>query len=365
MHSLHWFPGNFIPQIPAYLIQLLSDPGDLVLDPFCGSGTTGVEAIHLGRRAWLSDINHASIQVTCGKIAAVTNPQIGEDLQTILQQLIWDDLLRSDYLGCNNEGGHPDLTRWFHSDTLAQLRYVWTLIESAPYSGLRHLLEVIFTDTLFDCASVNGLPTSSGKRRRHHWGWIADNVLPEKPMWQNAIKLFRDRVFHASEVFQRKEISDPNAVIICREDVRTLSVPSSQVDLIVMSPPYPGMIDYALANRLTYSWMGWPLEEDRNKEIGARYRRKKVRAMDEYLEAMAEAARHIVRSLRDGGYCAIVIGASRRYPAAVARVIELFRRELRIVWGPKGRTPTRRRVSDRQGSAPVEWLCILRKSTSS
>src|SRR5713101_3272615 len=76
VHSFHWFPGNFIPQIPAYLVQLLSEPSDLVLDPFCGSGTTGVEALQLGRRVWLSDINRASIQVTRGKLAAIVNPRV-------------------------------------------------------------------------------------------------------------------------------------------------------------------------------------------------------------------------------------------------------------------------------------------------
>jgi len=32
------------------LVELFTDPGDLVLDPFCGSGTTGVACIRLGRR---------------------------------------------------------------------------------------------------------------------------------------------------------------------------------------------------------------------------------------------------------------------------------------------------------------------------
>src|SRR5207302_5839264 len=59
VHSLHWFPGNFIPQIPEYLIRLLSSPGDLVADPFVGSGTTAVEALLLGRRSSVADINRA------------------------------------------------------------------------------------------------------------------------------------------------------------------------------------------------------------------------------------------------------------------------------------------------------------------
>ena len=36
--------------LPAHFIELHSQPGDLVVDPFMGSGTTGVAAIRLGRR---------------------------------------------------------------------------------------------------------------------------------------------------------------------------------------------------------------------------------------------------------------------------------------------------------------------------
>lgn len=39
------------------LILSWSNPGDLVADPFCGSGTVGREAISTGRRAWLNDVN--------------------------------------------------------------------------------------------------------------------------------------------------------------------------------------------------------------------------------------------------------------------------------------------------------------------
>src|SRR5437016_3672893 len=71
VHSLHRFPGNFIPQIPAYLIQLLSVEGDLVFDPFCGSGTTGIEAAIAGRRVWETDANRVSILVAQGKLAEI------------------------------------------------------------------------------------------------------------------------------------------------------------------------------------------------------------------------------------------------------------------------------------------------------
>ncbi len=361
VHSLHWFPGNFIPQIPAYLIELLSVPGDLVLDPFCGSGTTGVETIRLDRKALLTDINRASIQVTRGKIAAVLNPRLYMGLQTLLRKLVWDGILRSDQRGRNDEGSHPELSTWFHEDTLAQLRYLWKIIESSTYDDLRSVLEMIFSDTLFGCALITGARTSTGRRRRHHWGWIADNVRPDKPTWHNAIKLFRDRVLHAVDILGTEHNACCESVTIRREDVRNLSVPDASVDLVVTSPPYLAMIDYALANRLTYLWMGWSLKEDKDMEIGARFKRDRRDAEEEYLKSMSEASRQIVRALRRGHYCAIVIGDSRKYRGMAIKVVELFSRDLKVVWGPEARTPTRRRVSDRKGSEPVEWVCVLKK----
>ena len=41
------------PEIPEFFIKFLTDPGDLVLDPFGGSNTTGAAAEDLGRQ-WIA-----------------------------------------------------------------------------------------------------------------------------------------------------------------------------------------------------------------------------------------------------------------------------------------------------------------------
>ena len=55
--SFHWYPGTFPSQLPSSVIQALSSFNDIVFDPYGGSGTTSAEALRLGRKAWIADIN--------------------------------------------------------------------------------------------------------------------------------------------------------------------------------------------------------------------------------------------------------------------------------------------------------------------
>ena len=58
-------------------IEMFSDPGDLVVDPFCGSGATGEAAQRCGRRAWLGDNDPAYVAVAqerCGLPVTVAVP---------------------------------------------------------------------------------------------------------------------------------------------------------------------------------------------------------------------------------------------------------------------------------------------------
>ncbi|MEW5947168.1 MAG: DNA methyltransferase [bacterium] len=57
------YRGNWSPYIPRNILLKYSRPGELVLDYFCGAGTTAVEAKLLGRRCIALDINDKAIEL--------------------------------------------------------------------------------------------------------------------------------------------------------------------------------------------------------------------------------------------------------------------------------------------------------------
>lgn len=56
-HDFYRYPARFSPLFVREAVKAFTRPGDLVLDPFCGGGTTVVEAIALGRRAAGMEVN--------------------------------------------------------------------------------------------------------------------------------------------------------------------------------------------------------------------------------------------------------------------------------------------------------------------
>ena len=328
------------------------------MDPFGGSGTTGIEALRLERNVICSDILSASVLAIKGKASAYGLMDIVTVAHEILHELAWDFSCETDTLGSNGEGGHEDLRSWYHPRTLRQLKYIWRIIEGASM-GARPILELLFADVLFSCASTMRSRTSSGSVRRHHWGWIADNVKPVNPLENNAIDNFRRRVHHLTNLERNSQVLTSMSVI--QQDARSLAIRDNSIDLVVTSPPYVGVIDYTRANRLLYLWRNWNLDSERMQETGARYKRGRKSLQADYLNEMSQCWHEIARVLKPGGYCAVVIGQSRRYPGTVEKAINDMSTLLDPFWGVRERSPSRRRVSDRSASDAVEYLMVWRK----
>ncbi|MEA3335353.1 MAG: NgoMIV family type II restriction endonuclease [Chloroflexota bacterium] len=83
-HRFHSFPAKFPPQLPRKFIDGLTRPGDVVLDPIMGSGTTIVEAYLAGRRAAGFDIDPLALLVTRAKVTPLSAERVVHESNRVL-----------------------------------------------------------------------------------------------------------------------------------------------------------------------------------------------------------------------------------------------------------------------------------------
>ena len=79
-HNYYNYPARFSPLFAKTVIETFSSPGDSVLDPFMGGGTSLVEAFVSGRRSAGNDINQLSLFLSKVKTTLIKD----EDLYFIL-----------------------------------------------------------------------------------------------------------------------------------------------------------------------------------------------------------------------------------------------------------------------------------------
>ena len=97
VHRLHPYKGKFIPQLVAYFLDQHTDDfkrksffkaGDIILDPFCGSGTMLVQASELNLHAVGIDISAFNAFITNSKLGQYDIPHIKKTSDEITQKLI-------------------------------------------------------------------------------------------------------------------------------------------------------------------------------------------------------------------------------------------------------------------------------------
>ncbi len=93
-HRFYRYPARFSPTFAATAINLLSSPGDLVLDPYMGGGTTIVEAVARGRTVVGNDINSLAVFIARVKTSPLNSSEraaVTRWATNVLPQLSYSD----------------------------------------------------------------------------------------------------------------------------------------------------------------------------------------------------------------------------------------------------------------------------------
>jgi DNA modification methylase len=287
-HGVHPYPAKFIPHIPREVIRHLSEPGQVVLDPMCGSGTTIVEAIVNGRIGIGSDINPISTLITKAKTQPV-------ELESLTQLR---ELIKRLSKGVVPKGEVPDFhnrDHWFAQEVSEALAGLLDLISNLPSESARTLAKSALS------AIIVGVSRQDSETR-----WVrTEREIGSVEVVSRFLRRLEEHINRSQEL----NLMELGVGWAIRADARHLPLADSSVDLVVTSPPYANSHDYYLYNKLRLFWLGFDVHDVQEAEFGSRNKHSdRKMPIDHYLDSMAGVFIETSRVLKHGSHACVVVG---------------------------------------------------------
>jgi len=253
-HGFHPYPARMIPQIARRLLERYSKPGDVVLDPFCGSGGVLVESRLLGRDSIGVDINPLALILAKAKTTPIM-PKHLECFWLKLKAEIGRDIqkLKFGELGSINPPEIPNLDYWFKPQVAKEL----TVIK-------QHMDEIKDKDeSLYNffatCFSITVRKVSNLKPNEFKIVRIAPEKLKKHNpnVFQTFVEHVERNLLKMAEFYKLAHKKVRCEVLF--GDTRKLPLKEETIDLVVTSPPYGDSrttVAYGQFSRYSALWLG-------------------------------------------------------------------------------------------------------------
>lgn len=295
-HGLHPYPAKFVAELPRQAIRLLSRPGEVVLDPFSGGGTSGVEALLAGRDYVGIDANPVGNAIGRAKTA----PLAREDLHSL--RLLEARLLALQEADLN---GHPpwlpsipNVEKWYDDGIFRALGIVRKFIIEVDCAGARGLALLAFVQASARVSFQESETRYSSKPR------VVDAL--EVP---RAVVSELRRMRRIAEEVELGSTGTATFVDADARDADSYAAPDASVGLIVTSPPYPNTYDYHLYHRFRLFWLGEDPSRLRRVEIGSHLKNQGLKdPVGAYLDDMRAVLTNCRHVLMPDRYAVFVVG---------------------------------------------------------
>ncbi len=249
IHSFHRYFGKLVPAIPRMSIREFTHPGDKVLDPFCGSGTTVVEAALAGRAGYGVDLNPLAVLITRAKTA---------------QKEIGCLLMALDRLTAEVAAGQPakdalldlpycvNMSHWFRPDVIRDLMRLKEAIGGLPDLEEQHFFMACFAAVLRDVSNADPRHVFPGYSKRMR---ALDEAGKRRlDVWGAFVKGARRRIRNLGQFQSGCQGGFPTQAFEGTAVCLPPEVPT--VDLVVTNPPYISSIRYLETLKLELHWLG-------------------------------------------------------------------------------------------------------------
>ncbi|HEY7791880.1 MAG TPA: DNA methyltransferase [Vicinamibacterales bacterium] len=300
-HSLHEisYRACFKPQLPRFFIDRLTAPGDRVHDPFAGRGTTLLEAALAGRIPSGCDVNPLSGILIEPRLTPPGVDEIAARLGTIN---FGRRVARKD-----------DLLVFFHPETLQEIAALRAYLRDRARRGtidaVDRWIRMVAVNRLTGHSpgffSVYSLPpnqaTSVAAQRKINAA--RGQTPPRRDVPALILAKSRSLLVDCDEDTRRRIAqSGSGARVLTTAAAETAAIDDASVDLVVTSPPFLDVVNYAADNWLRCWFCGID-----PAEVPITFARR----LADWRTAMDAVFRELARLLRPGGAIAFEVGEVR------------------------------------------------------
>jgi hypothetical protein len=237
----------FKPQLPKFFIEKFTEPGEIVYDPFAGRGTTAIEAALSSRLVISNDVNPISRILTEPRLHI---PQL-EELEKRLSKIprVGEDLDSS------------DLGMFYQTETMAELMGLKLYLKSRKDAGLEDGLDrwirMVATNRLTGHSpgffSVYSLPPNQAVSRKSQVK--INEKLGQSPSYRDthALIMKKSKSLVSQLGWSEREtlaVIGSQATFSSCDSASTPHIRSESVSLVVTSPPFLDVVQYAEDNWL-------------------------------------------------------------------------------------------------------------------
>lgn len=292
IESIHPYPAKFIGDIPrALMSKLPMPPGTLILDPFCGCGTTLMEAQRRSIPSVGVDLNPIACLIS--RVKTAPTPRLLRETSLLISSAARKNRKPSRW--------HiPNVDHWFKPSVQGAIAALLHEIGKVEGVVLRNALRLALSSVLVRVSNQESDTRYAAIEKAVGRDDVFDAFGAASDKLDRALST-RDWRLSGARVIEANTLTlSPSAI-------------GGPVGMVITSPPYPNAYEYWLYHKYRMWWLGFDPLAVKEHEIGARAHFFKTRhhTGESFREQMRQTFTLIDRVLVTRGYACFVIGRSK------------------------------------------------------
>ncbi len=342
VHRLHPYLGKFIPQLVEWFLARYFTEGEIILDPFMGSGTTLVQGNEMKMHTIGIDISEFNCRIARVKTAKYDVEKARREILDAERRttqfskqlmrapdaqlpLIPEEKMKALKASLLAECDSEYLKTWFAPRALLEMLYYRRMISQYEHQDL---LRVVLSRavrssrliTHYDLATPKE-PLPVGKEY-----WCRKHLRMCKPIEECLSKIHAYSEDTARRLEQFNHLRSDKSITVIQGDSRTVDLRKAlettplagrPIDGIFTSPPYVGQIDYHDQHIYAYELFG--ISRNDQLEIGPKRNGKSRQAQEKYVEDISAVFCNSLRFLRDDAKIFVVANDRFKLYPEIAR----------------------------------------------